>query len=93
MKKPQKPKPRYIDLDLEDALSQKWIEGAKEHRKPGQIGFQGDPFEELYQELLDSINLTAVVEQKGAELPGFHTTFRNMALTLQAREKELRRRA
>jgi len=79
-------------MDLEDALSQKWIEGAKEHRKPGEIGFQGDWVEELFQELLDAINLTAVGEEKGAELPGFKTTFRNMALTLQAREKELRRR-
>jgi hypothetical protein len=83
---------RYIDLDIEDALKKKWIAGAKEHRKPGQIGFQGDAAAELFEECLDAINLVDVLESRGVELPGFKTTFRNMAFTLQARERELRRR-
>ena len=79
-------------MDLEKALITKWNAGIKEHRRDGRVGFQGDPVEELFQECLDAINLTGVLESHGVELPGFMTTFRNMALTLQAREKELRRR-
>lgn len=86
-----KTKPRYIAMDLETALQEKWEAGKKEHRQ-GKKGFQGDAVEELFQECLDAINLTIVLESQGVELPGYRTTFRNMALALQARERELRRR-
>ena len=86
------PKPRYIDLDIEEALQRKWDAGAVEHRRPGEKAFQGDASAELFEECLDAVNLVSVLEAQGVELPGFRTTFRNMALTLQARERELRRR-
>lgn len=84
-------KPRYISMDLEDALQAKWQAGKKEHRG-GKKGFQGDPVEELYQECLDAINLTIVLESQGVELPGYRTTFKNMAVHLKEIEPQLRRR-
>ncbi len=78
-------------MDLDVALATKWEAGKLEHRN-GQKGFQGDAVEELFQEMLDSINLTRVLESQGVELPGFRTTFKNIAATLQARERELRKR-
>lgn len=82
----------YIDMDFEDALQRKWESGLRKHRKAGQQAFTGDPSEELFQELLDAIHYTQILEADGVELPGYRTTLRNMALTLQNRRRELKRR-
>lgn len=87
-----KPKTRYIAMDLETALQTKWESGKRKHRTPNKKGFHGDPVEELFQEFLDAINYIIVLESQGVELPGYRTTCRNMALALQQRERELRRR-
>lgn len=79
-------------MDLQDALEAKWAAGVREHRKRGEKTFQGDPCEELFEELLDALNYVTTMEDSGVELPGFRTTLKNMAVTLQAREKELRKR-
>ena len=91
MRNPTSARPRYIAMDLETALQAKWDAGKKEHRN-GAKGFHGDPVEELFQEFLDAINSIIVLESQGVELPGYRTTCRNMALALQQRERELRRR-
>lgn len=85
-------KHRYIAMDLQDALEAKWAAGVREHRRKGESSFVGDPCEELYQEFLDAINIVSVLEDSGVEMPGFRTTLKNMALTVQARERELRKR-
>lgn len=78
-------------MDLETALTDKW-ESGKQHHRHGEKTFQGDACEELFQELLDCIHYVNVLEGQGVELPGYKTTFRNMALALQQRQNELRRR-
>jgi hypothetical protein len=84
-------KPRYIDLDYEEALQLKFESGKRKHRKSG-TAFSGDPTEELFEELLDAYHYIVEIESSGASLPGYRTTVRNMALNLQSRRRELKRR-
>lgn len=79
---------RYIDMEFEEALQRKWESGKAKHRQ-GSRDFAGDPVEELFQELLDAFHYVLVLENRGADLPGYRTTFKNMALNLQARRREL----
>ena len=82
---------RYLDLDFEQALKEKWSDGVKTHRaKASPMRFSGDPAEELFEELLDAIHYTRILEDRGAHLPGFRTTLRNMAMTVQAMRHELK---
>lgn len=79
---------RYIDMEFEEALQRKWESGKVKHRK-GEREFTGDPVEELFQELLDAFHYVLELENRGANLAGYRTTFRNMALNLQSRKREL----
>lgn len=81
----------YIDLDFEDALQEKFNAGRRKYRSNGS-GFIGDPLEELFCEMLDAYHYTVQLEQSGVELPGMRTTFRNIAMMLQERRRELTRR-
>ena len=92
MKTPTNPKPRYIAMEFEDACSEKWTRGAMKYRKSAGDAFQGDLVQELYEELLDAHNYVVELEEKGVDLTGYRTTLKNMALALQQRERELRRR-
>jgi len=83
---------RYIDLEFDEAVKVRWSEGVDKHRKPGQR-FTGDALDGLFKNLIDAYNIAIVLENQGAELPRFVTTFRNMALTLQKRRNELERPA
>lgn len=81
----------YIDMDFDDALQAKWDAGLRTHRQSPEERFCGDPVEELFQELLDATSYVRVLEEEGVELPGFRTTLRNMAISLQLRKRELHR--
>lgn len=83
-------KVRYIDMDYEEALKLKFESGKAKHRKSGGAKFEGDAISELYEELLDCFHYTVAAEAADPDiLPGFRTTFRSMALTLQNRRREL----
>ena len=78
---------RYIDMNWDAALDKKYENGKKKHRRfaENKQQFSGDLLDELFQELLDGYSYTVELESKGVELPGFRTTLKNMALTLQQR--------
>ncbi len=78
-------------MDYEEALIAKYESGKKKHRKKD-AKWEGDPVEELYEELLDAYHYVLVLENAGVDLPGYRTTFRNMALNLKSRNRELTRR-
>lgn len=85
-------KPRYIDMDFDEALTAKWESGRRFHRKNDESEFVGDPVEELFQELLDATSYVNKIEASGPRLQGFRTVLRNMALEIQSRKAELTRR-
>lgn len=82
---------RYIDMDYNEALQRKFESGKEKHRTEGAVEFAGDPVEELFQELLDAYHYVVEMENYGVLLPGYRTIFKNMALDLQQRKRELSR--
>ncbi len=89
-------KPEYIDMDFEAALELKYQSGLAKHRqKPGD-SFTGDPCAELFEELLDGIHYVIEIENSSqgaaAAIAGYRTTLKNLALNLQSRKAELRKR-
>jgi hypothetical protein len=94
MTKTKTPKPKYIEMLFEEALQLKYENGKKEHRKTAGTRFDSEHGlgEELFCELIDAYSYVVELEKDGVELPGYRTTLKNMALNLQSRERELRRR-
>lgn len=87
------PRPIYIQMPFEDALQAKYEAGKTKYgRKAGRFHSEHGLAEELFQELLDAYAYVVELEKDGPELPGYRTTLKNMALNLQSRERELRRR-
>lgn len=74
---------RYLNLPIDEALIAKWESGRKHYRDGDDGGFVGDPVEELFQELLDSIQYTREIERRGTYLHNFEKTFRDLAEQLQ----------
>lgn len=80
---------RFIDMPYEDALALKWSLG---QQKYGPV-FVGDPLEHLFEELLDGRHYAEKLKRDGApNMEPYITTLTNMALDLQTRARELRRR-
>jgi len=91
---------KRIEMELDEALAEKWNAGEQRYRGNGEDldGFVGDPFEELFDELLDAILYSRVLRTDSlirrdrwqcAELFRMEGEFINMTGILQ----EMRRRA
>ncbi len=74
---------KFIDLPIKEALQQKFERGKTKHRIAGSMEFAGDPLEELFEEMLDSIHYCDEALKRGIDLEHRRRQFVSTALELQ----------
>lgn len=74
----------YLDMDLDAARAAKWQVGAERY---GPV-FKTHPLEELYEEILDSLNYIDVAEHKGYVLGDMREQFRLLGGRVQRAYRE-----
>jgi hypothetical protein len=72
---------RYIKLPIKEALDLKYADGVLSHRNSTE--FDGDPMEELFQEMLDSMHYCDELKKRGIDYEHRRRQFLSTALETQ----------